>query len=149
MSREIKFRAWMYYPSLDVYGMQYNVMVGGLPETVPMYFHRGPIEYEWVTLTGEEPLMQFTGLHDQNGKEIYEGDILQYGDFKCYSIKELQTGIIRGVKLLDSGFTLVTRWSHSIPNTISSISNYMFWNSHSNWTIIGNIYENPELLEVN
>jgi len=69
-------------------------------------------------------IMQYTGLKDRNGKEIYEGDIL------------------RG----RSGFYPVS-WDIEYASFMA-VNNYAFINT-SSWCkkeIIGNIYENPELL---
>lgn len=68
----------------------------------------------------ETTLMQYTGLQDKNGKEIYEGDVLQ--DDKKFA----------GAFVVD--------W-----NTMFDHSN---WNSSRGnvFEIIGNIYENPELI---
>lgn len=68
--------------------------------------------------------MQFTGLKDQNGKEIYEGDIIEQ-DINGYKIK----GVI---SFYDNGF-----WIKNPDNSLHLPHIKL---------IIGNIYENPELL---
>ena len=76
-------------------------------------------------------LMQSTGLHDKNGKEIFEGDILDTID-----------GLLNGVVeyRIDLGM-----WTNSLLryNNFERLCNIA--NSRE---IIGNIYENPKLLEV-
>jgi len=66
-------------------------------------------------------LMQYTGLKDKNGKEIYEGDIIK-GEWI-----DLYTGL--------------TKEKISVITDIRAIPDYI------NCEIIGNIYENPELLK--
>lgn len=77
-------------------------------------------------------LMQSTGLHDKNGKEIFEGDIVKmakdvYSDPTYYEIVRHRGGAYR----LESN-------QHGCE----------LWLRHTNCEVIGNIYENPELLEV-
>ena len=77
-------------------------------------------------------LMQYTGLKDKNGKEIYEGDIIQIlgGEYEqgFYEWNEK----VQIKDLIYDGFNLMM--------TISQIGNKAI-------EVIGNIYENPELLK--
>lgn len=70
-------------------------------------------------------LMQYTGLKDKDGKEIYEGDVVKVGD----------SGKIASVTFIDGCF-----------RTVIDGSKYRLdgWNG---FLKIGNIYENPELIE--
>lgn len=115
--REIKFRAW--HEKLE--RMIYDIGV----------------EDEWTDENGKVwsdmkgNLMQFTGLKDKNGKEIYEGDIVRtslYGQIDCE------------VVFMKSGFYLLL--DTGIGTNLYPMTDVMM-------EIIGNIYENPELLTPN
>ena len=84
-------------------------------------------------------LMQFTGLHDKNGKEIYEGDIVKVG------------GLVEVVEIIDG---MLCSYSHKIygkRNTISidDVDDVRVCDSSyfEPYEIIGNIYERPDLLK--
>ncbi|MGJ0848286.1 YopX family protein [Tissierella praeacuta] len=79
-------------------------------------------------------IMQYTGLKDKNGKEIYEGDIVEFVDCQY----ESETLCVGEVIFEEFG------WHFTNSITESSLSCY----DSSEVKIIGNIYENKELLEV-
>jgi hypothetical protein len=71
---------------------------------------------------------EFTGLKDKNGKEIYEGDILMN-----------QAEAKREIKRTTYGEYKLFCGKHS--------GSFNEWIKDTEWEVIGNIYENPELLE--
>ena len=84
-------------------------------------------------------LMQSTELVDKNGKEIFEGDIVQFED--CYEVSDflyINTGIIEWCQ---GGFHVTNRDSVLMEDLLDGDS--------LDVTIIGNIYGNPDLLEDN
>jgi len=127
--RELKFRAWdkihEKYREPMVYDIFHEKIVVRLPiETLKK---------------GEFLLEQYTGLKDKNGKEIYEGDIIQEEiDFNS--------------TMTDGTFKYMVYWDEEelcwglehIGN--ESIHNKL-WQCNSSTEVIGNIHENPELLE--
>ncbi|MBZ1352036.1 YopX family protein [Streptococcus sp. LPB0406] len=86
---------------------------------------------EWI-VNNDLNLMQSTGLFDRNGKEIFEGDILGTKD-----------GLLNGVVEYRSDLGMWT-------NSLIRYNNFeRLCNVANSREIIGNIYENPEILEEN
>lgn len=90
-------------------------------------------------------LMQYTGLHDKNGKEIYEGDIVKLSEkidiskHKVIHIKPIIAEISWSEEYLT--YVLITT---DIRHAFENVADYL---EEYNLEVIGNIYDNPELLE--
>jgi len=114
--REIKFRAWdgkqMCIKEMQTYFAGYGLMFDHFEHPVA--------------------LMQYTGLKDKNGKEIYEGDILD---------KKWKWEVI----YFADGFI----GKHETPNNSMPLHTLIQHRERAGCSIeiIGNVYENPELLE--
>lgn len=134
-NREYKFRAW--YNGKMNYG-----------ETSCWIRLDGRIQWNGFEMTSKKvKLMQYTGLKDENGKEIYEGDIIKtkslYYIFHCNLCKARKNAhkYPDEIKLVTFSNGEFCTESESSPIddeiTTNSIS--------SSDEVIGNIYENPEL----
>lgn len=122
-----KFRAWD-EKNKEMFKDTFAVTESGEVVTVEQDFITNAPDYIFVDhLT----LMQSTGLTDKNGKEIFEGDIIDSTD-----------GFLTGV----------IEFRVSLGMFVSDLVEYNSFerlcNVASSRKIIGNIYENPELLEV-
>jgi uncharacterized phage protein (TIGR01671 family) len=124
--REIKFRAFFSKPNGDG-TMRYNISVGNKPiDDLDKFFED--------TAKDGCIWMQYTGLLDKNGKEIYEGDLMTWegvrrADGKPFVIEfstELYGEQYGGGEDYFSGFSFPSQTKYG--------------------EVVGNIYENPELL---
>ncbi len=115
--RELKFRAW------NIASKQF----------VPLFNEiYGISDFTSTCLIVE----QFTGLRDKNGREIYEGDLLQ----SVGAHREIQRIAIVSWCEEDTGFEAMPVGCKGEPWRLGSL-NPRFWQ------VIGNIHENPELLK--
>lgn len=94
---------------------------------------------EWI-INNDLHLMQSTGLRDKNDMEIFEGDVVTDGDVTS-DIKYHQT----------LGFYMVGKYGFSVPfGQGVDVEYFEEFANHVSKTfeVVGNIYENPKLLEV-
>lgn len=142
MKREIKFRAW------DEGNKKMHTNV--------FFLKTGDNGNDWIVFSSEQQrhktegnkivfdnpyfsqqiiLMQFTGLHDKNGKEIYEGDILQLWP-------EETKDQLRAIVIFEDG-----AFQYQYITKTQSPDKYRFEHHKMNChEVIGNIYENPNIL---
>lgn len=130
MSREIKFRAWDKEEKCMIFDVQntYDYGAGGCKAMEE--------SFGCLLKNRDFEVMQYTGIHDKNGKEIYEGDILKdvgeikFGVWYAY----LENGL--GGSYHITGFY--------IPGDSGEPDRPIEDDQFNE--VIGNIYENPELL---
>lgn len=126
MMREIKFRAWdgkKMFP-VDV------LAVSPCTWDCPDHDKRG------ISLAYQPSIkvMQFTGIQDQNGKDIYEGDIVEFKDYSGGAY-------IFGKKPKDRN---VVKWDYQKGGWKAKGG---MWFEGKDYEVLGNIYENPDLLK--
>ena len=141
--REIKFRVW------DTKEMKFivNEMDSlGCGDTKKCMSERVDFENNSVEINADERYIfsEYTGLKDKNNKEIYEGDIIKFEDCSIDGTKEFYNiGVIEREGKRDE---LVI--SQLLFEKTYFTENYMDFidQTFEVCEVIGNIYENPELL---
>ena len=132
--RKIKFRAWdskNKYMLDSAYGDW--ISFDGVAYTQASYTHNTPnIEIEGAK---DYTLMQYTGLKDKNGKEIYEGDICISTEEDSYCVETIRNGEILWNN--EKAYFKIEYFDDSFRN--------MSLLHQIELEIIGNIHENPEL----
>jgi uncharacterized phage protein (TIGR01671 family) len=128
--REIKFRFWNKIANRFQPSSKYAIDGDGklVAYDYEMHEYNEPVDFSNTIIVAQ----QYTGLKDKNDKEIYEGDILYRSFDEGHSYKYLV-----GFNEVDAAFSLLEK------NEEFS----MLYVPVETFAIIGNIFENTELLE--
>ena len=139
MNREIKFRVWdkykkQMYPissiDYDIFSQEIRIIAVGHRNGMCTSYNKNH-NSEKCDITALE-LMQYTGLHDKNGKEIYEGDIVV--DKEDEVMGEITWNEEEASFYFSILYENVTYEEEKLNDWASVLE------------VIGNIYDNPELL---
>ena len=133
-----KFRVW----DKTRNEMNYKVMVGNCDTddenwTCPIIWIEE--KKDWLHFDDYDSIMQSTGLFDRNGKEIFEGDVISDGHMS----RDIRHHQALGFYTIDDNGVEEFFGDTASLEDFEEVSKYMSVNIE----IIGNIYENPELLE--
>lgn len=134
--REIRFRAF-YRPR----GLMLNVLsIGFINQWLEMECPYEDLEGgdNISAMFHEIELMQYAGLIDKNGRKIYEGDIVKFNSVSPSGNKYPLEDTIGSV-IFETGCFMV--------DPLDNTARIYGLNELGEWCVIGNIYENPELLD--
>lgn len=117
MNREIKFRSFddgkiIYEKNIQHLTMEDNMILR--------------LAKFWSNVRNDSIIMQFTGVKDANGVDIYEGDIMQHAN--------------------PFDIPFLVNWSDDNAGFVFNYGSTTYNINDKSFTVIGNIYQNPELL---
>lgn len=120
--KDLEFRAWLKKQNKMIKVINLNFTMKNVCDCFFNYYKFDEIE-----------LMEYTGCEDKNGVEIFEGDIVKHSTF------------YKGKILESINYVEFEKGCFNIKN--SSLTKHLFLSEEYENEVIGNLYENPELLE--
>lgn len=144
-----KFRAWDKVAKVMIYHIEYTYDgLGDFQENEDIEDYVSDISFgcfsDWLE-NDQFVIMQSTGLFDKNGKEIFEGDVVRYTRDTPSDVNATEKGKkVRISKVFWSDW----RASWAVGKRFCNTDLFRYARNGNTVEIIGNIYQNPELLEV-
>lgn len=135
--RPIKFRAWDGKKMFAVQGLVFEYQKPTVIENIGENYKED---------TDAKALMQFTGLNDKNGKEVYEGDFIRMKQ-QTWAYAEHLMQVQWSEEYASFQAMVVSTLGH-LDGTAKVGTPYSMSVATKHGEVIGNIYENPELLKV-
>jgi len=133
MNREIIFRGKDFLKEEWVYGdLVKTKNFVAIKRTNGDYFH--------PTQVSPNTVGQYTGLKDKDGREIYEGDILQYIGKRRDNMNKVYR---RKVVFHEGMFALLSKELQAY----SALKHHCMEDGRFAWRVIGNVHDNPELMK--
>ena len=140
--REIKFRVWDHNnKNWALFANAIDIANGSVYE----------IGMDWETVLHETTIQQYTGLKDKNDLEIYEGDIISFDEYPNIIF------VVGWSVYEEVGWSLYSNTPNAKPkyheleqifNNIELYEEYsMRYFDQGVYKVLGNIFENPELLK--
>lgn len=145
--REIKFRAW----DKTFKKMTNYEELNEITKSIVPFYRETPIDSMPTILIPVRQksveLLQYTGLKDKNGKEIYEGDICKLSNDTYYSNHYFNTldDWEMTTEVVEEDYSFKFR---DITDKYASLFFFEADQDSMEIEVIGNIYENPELLDM-
>lgn len=142
MNREILFRGKSIDTDEWLYGHLFNYGLTA-PTNVPCISVCVPTSWEEAcNLYAVHPdtIGQYTGLKDKKGTKIFEGDILEYIGKRKDNVNKVYR---RKVVFHEGMFALLSKELQAY----SALNYHGMKDGRSAWRVIGNIHDNPELIE--
>lgn len=160
MNRQIKFRGKRLDNGEWVYGdLEYN----RARNIARIHTYDDDGEYLMQHLVEHESVGQFTGITDESGKEVYEGDILEANykydklghnggvdpdnDCICYGVVEFDKGYLAWViNIFKCEYPMTEFIEEGGSETLLNLFGHEYGYDNSNLTVLGNRFDTPDLL---
>jgi uncharacterized phage protein (TIGR01671 family) len=128
--RTPEFRAWDDLENKMVYNVSFDLVSGSW-----CYLNQNCRLVKVGCKKGKVPVMQYTGLKDKNGVKIFEDDILKFSRYWSdhYVVDHTQVFYVDELAMFCF--------------TSSVVFSYQLASIHKESSVVGSIYENPELLK--